>query len=136
MDKLTSKEHDIKQYSTLALAYIGDSVYELMVREHLLQKGNKQPAKLHEDVIKKVNASAQAKAVKKIEPYFTETEEEIFKRGKNATPKHIPKSADKKNYQKATGLETLWGYLYLTGNLDRLNKLFIIIFEENITEEK
>ena len=130
MNNILDIEHDIKQYSTLTLAYIGDSVYELMMREYLLSGGNCRPAKLHEKAIKMVNASAQAKAVLVIMDKLTENEISIFKRGKNAHPKHVAKSATISEYHMATGFETLWGYIYLCKNIKRLNELFNIICTE------
>ena len=120
--------HSAAQYSPLALAYLGDSVYELNVREHLLLKANKSNGKLHTEALKYVSASAQAKFFEKISPILTEDELTVFKRGRNshASPH---KNSDVGEYKTATGLETLIGYLYLSGQSDRLTEIFNIIFE-------
>ena len=117
------------QYSPLALAYLGDSVYELHVREHLLLKANKSNGKLHTDALKYVSASAQAKFFEKISSILTEDELTVFKRGRNSNASPH-KNSDVGEYKTATGLETLIGYLYLSGQNDRLAEIFNIIFKE------
>lgn len=108
----------------LVLAYIGDSVYELYIREHLLFKGkDKKAHKLHVEAISYVKAQGQSDIIKKIEEKLTDEELEIFKRGRNAKSKTSPKNADIIDYRMATGFEALIGYLYLTGRKERLMEL-------------
>ena len=117
--------------SNLGLAHIGDGVYELMVRSYLCSKGNQTVKTLHRDSIRMVNAYTQAAVAGKLLPELTESEMGYFRRGKNAHTHAAPKSATPQEYAKATGLETLFGALYLSGKLDRLNELFHLIVEEN-----
>ena len=117
------------QYSPLALAYLGDCVYELNVREHLLLKANKSNGKLHTEALQYVSASAQATFYKKILETLTDEELAVFKRGRNSNASPH-KNSDVGEYKAATGLETLIGYLYLSGQNERLAQLFKIIFEE------
>lgn len=107
------------QYSPLTLAYLGDCVYELYVRSHLLQKGNAPINILHKRATKFVKASAQAEFFCKIEDKLTEKEKDIYKRGRNAKSRP-PKNADMMEYKIATGLEALIGYLYLSNAEERL----------------
>lgn len=113
-----------KELSTLSLAYIGDAVFELMVRTELMSKYNTTAGKLHQKAKKIVNAKAQAEMYFRIEKEFTETEAAVFKRGRNAKSATVPKNASLIDYRHATGLEAVFGYLYLTGNFERL-KFFI-----------
>lgn len=117
-----------KQLSPLTLAYIGDAVYELMVREHLLISG-KGPAGMHKTAVGLVCACAQCGAAESILPILTEAERSLYLRGRNAKAQSMPKNADVEHYRKATGLECLWGYLYLTGNTDRLKFLFSAVLK-------
>lgn len=117
------------QYSPLALAYLGDCVYELNVRERLLHKANKSNGKLHAEALQYVSASAQADFCKKILEILTDEELAVFKRGRNSNASPH-KNSDVGEYKAATGLETLIGYLYLSGQNERLAQLFKIIFEE------
>ena len=117
-------------YNSLTLAFLGDAVYSLMVRERLV-KGSSLPAgKLHKLSADSVNALAQSEAVKRIIPLLTEEENDVFRRGRNAHPHHTPKNQSGGDYHYATGLEALFGWLYLEGKTDRLNELFEIINEE------
>lgn len=111
----------------LTLAFFGDSVYEVLVREQIVKKGNLPVDKLHKAAVKMVNAGFQAAAYDYILPLLTEEEAEMAKRGRNATGNHVPRSASAKDYRKATGLEALFGYLYLADLHDRMNELFCII---------
>ncbi len=124
---LTSSE--AKQYSPLALAFLGDSVYEIMMRDALLRYANMPAAQLHSLKIQKVCAAYQAKAVELLLPYFTEEETAVYKRGRNATGASVPKNGNAADYHKATGLESLFGYLHLTGSSSRLQELFDIIYQ-------
>lgn len=120
---------DAKQYSPLALAFLGDSVYEIMVREYVLLSANMPASKLHSLKIKRVCAAYQAAAIDMIMPELTEEEIAIYKRGRNATGNSVPKNGNAADYHKATGFESLFGYLYLTGEDQRLQTLFDIIIQ-------
>ena len=121
---------EVNAVSNLGLAHIGDGVYELLCRSYLCCKGGKTVKNLHKDSVAMVKAPAQAKFAEKILPHLTEQEQDWFRRGKNAHTHAAPKSATPQEYAKATGLETLFGALYLSGQTDRLNELFHIIVEE------
>lgn len=114
----------MRSYSPLALAFIGDGVFELMVREYIACKGNCSVKKLNAQKVKFVCCDAQAEAVNVIEPMLTEEEADVLRRGRNAHPGHIPKNADPAVYHKATALEALFGYLYLKGEIQRIRTLF------------
>ena len=120
----------LQSMSVLGLAHIGDGVYELMCRAYLCDKGDKTVLKLHKDTIDMVKAPAQAKYMDKLLPHLTEEEQGYYRRGKNTHTHASPKSATKQEYAKATGLETLFGALYLLGRNDRLNELFNIMITE------
>lgn len=107
------------QYSPLALAYLGDCVYELFVRTYLLKDTNLQVNKLHKTAVKMVNAKAQSDLYQKVKDILTEEELAVYKRGRN-TNSHPPKNADLIDYKSATGMEALIGYLYLKGNSKRI----------------
>ena len=107
------------QYSPLALAYLGDCVYELFVRTYLLKDTNLQVNKLHKTAVKMVNAKAQSDLFQKVKDSLTEEEMAVYKRGRN-TNSHPPKNADLIDYKSATGMEALIGYLYLKGNSKRI----------------
>ncbi len=110
------------QYSPLALAYLGDAVYELFVRTYLLKDLNMPVQKLHKAAIGMVNAKAQSDLYQKIKDILTEEETAVYKRGRN-TNSHPPKNADLIDYKSATGIEALIGYLYLKGDSDRILEL-------------
>ena len=120
----------IDAISNLGLAHIGDGVYELMCRSYLCAKGNQTVKTLHRDSVALVKAPAQARFADKLKPHLTEEEYAYFRRGKNAHTHAAPKSASRQEYAKATGLETLFGALYLLGRKDRVNALFCICMEE------
>ncbi|MDP4181933.1 MAG: Mini-ribonuclease 3 [Bacillota bacterium] len=111
---------DIKEYSPLVLAYIGDSVYEIFIRTLLVSKGNAPVYKLHKQSVAFVKAKAQSDILHSIMNNLTEEEQEIARRGRNAKSGTIPKNADVAEYKYATGFESLLGYLYLEKNYDRL----------------
>ena len=119
---------DPSQYSPLALAYLGDAVYELIVRERVLAEGNRQVNKLHKESTKYVNAGAQADLMMKIEDRLTDEEKAIYKRGRNANAHAAPKNQDVIAYRKSTGFEALIGWLYLRGDMDRIQELINIDF--------
>ena len=114
----------------LGLAHVGDAVYEILVRTRLLTGGLTTGAHLHKDTIAIVCAPAQAKAADKLLPHLTEEEEGYYRRGRNATVKNIPKNATHAQYSRATGLEALFGALYLLGRQERLLELFDLAMEE------
>lgn len=115
---------DVNAMTNLALAHLGDGVYELLVRSYLCTRGDKTVLKLHNDTVSLVKAPAQAKMLDKILPVLTEEEQDFYRRGKNSHTHAAPKSASPKEYAKATGLECLFGALYLLGRTERLNELF------------
>ena len=117
------------QLSPLNLAFIGDCVFSLMVRENLITEANRPVNDLHKESVKLVNASKQAQFIDLILPHLTETEIGIYKRGRNAHTSNSSKSSTVEEYHKATGFEALFGYLYLKGEYDRLRQLFEIICE-------
>ena len=114
---------DTKELNPLQLAYIGDTIHDLYVRSMLLSRGMAVGA-MHRQAVKMVSAYAQARMLEAIEPEMTEAEADIARRGRNSQAKHAaPKNADPADYAHATGLEALWGYLYLTGQHQRLDEL-------------
>lgn len=116
--------------STLGLAHLGDGVYEVMVRSWLTLHGTAKAKDLHRATVKYVAAPAQAERFERIQPLLTEEEACVFRRGRNTAPHSIPKSASRAQYQAATGLEALFGWLYLQGRTERLNELFSAMMEE------
>lgn len=131
MERLLDFDCDPNQLSPLALAFVGDAVYDLFVREKLVCQANRSANKLHRCAVGSVSAAAQAKACEKILPMLSEKEETVFKRGRNAHTNHLPKNGNPRDYHYATAMETLFGYLYLSGELERLRELFAVINEEN-----
>ncbi|HYE82495.1 MAG TPA: Mini-ribonuclease 3 [Clostridia bacterium] len=115
-----SKASDIRMLNPLVLAYVGDSVYDTFVRTLLVSGGFGQVAKLHKMAIGFVKAKAQADILEKIAVMLTADEQDIVRRGRNTKSATVPKNADLSDYRHATGFEALIGYLYLTGQLDRL----------------
>lgn len=124
----TIEKHDVNQYSPLTLAFLGDAVYEQLVRERLVLTANMPVKKLHSAAVERVRAAYQSKAVEEITPFLTEEETAVLKRGRNATGNTVPKSSDPLTYRRATALETLFGYLKLTENYERMVELFDIIW--------
>ena len=125
MERLYPKDVDVRTVSPLALAFVGDGVYEMMVRERLVCLANRPPRELHREAVKLVRAEAQAEAMERLMPILTEKEEAVYKRGRNA---HTARNSDE--YHRATGLETLFGYLYLSGDIARVRELFDIAMGE------
>jgi len=116
--------------SSLALAHMGDGVYELMVRSYLCLHGRSTNKGLHKAAVGYVSAPAQSAAVEVILPLLTTEEEEVFRRGRNASPHTIPAHAKREDYARATALEALFGWLWLRGETGRLNALFEKIMED------
>ena len=121
---------EIDAISNIGLAHMGDCVYEILVRAHLCAQGRKTVQQLHQQTIQMVKATFQARFVDKMLPILTEEELTYYRRGKNAHPHGIPKSATPAEYTKATGLEALFGYLFLSGQKDRANEIFQIVMKE------
>lgn len=117
-------QKDIDAISNLGLAHMGDGVWELLCRSYLCSKGEKTVAQLHRDTIALVKAPAQAEFAEKLLPLLTEQEAAYYRRGKNSHVHAVPKGATPAQYAKATGLEALFGALYLAGQTERLNELF------------
>ena len=115
---------DLREISTPALAYLGDCVLELCVREHLVAIGLSTSGHLNEAALQYVRASAQAEAMKRILPMLSETEDAYFRRGRNIGHTNVPKRATVSEYRIATGMEVLFGYLHVSGQKDRINELF------------
>lgn len=116
--------------SNLGLAHVGDGVYELLCRTWLCSRGSQTVLNLHRKTVELVKAPAQARFADILKPHLTEEELSYFRRGKNAHTHAAPGAATRQEYAKATGLETLFGALYLLGRRERLNALFAIIMEE------
>lgn len=115
--------------SNLGLAHIGDGVYELLCRSYLCTQGNVTVKNLHKQSVELVRAPVQAKFADILLPHLTEEEQDYFRRGKNAHSHAAPKGATPQEYAKATGLETLFGALFLSGQTQRLNQLFALMLE-------
>lgn len=127
MDSLLSCDFDLRQISPLTLSFIGDGVYDLMVREYIISLANRPVGKLNNRKISVVNCCFQAKCATALLPYLTEDEKVIYNRGKNANVHSVPKNASRSDYHSATGLEALFGYLYIKKDIARLRELFNII---------
>ena len=119
-EKLKLPEADLREYSPLVLAYIGDDIFDLIVRTMLVRQKNCQVQKLHRQASLLVKASAQAAMIEKIMPLLTEEESAVYRRGHNAKPHTKAKNATHSDYHKATGLEALMGYLYLKKDMTRI----------------
>lgn len=119
----------IKQLSPLVLAFVGDSVFDLFIRSRLAMKKNESPHKMHIRATSYVKAEAQGKIALFLYDMLDDEEKKIFKRGRNSNPATVPKNADMIDYRHATAFETVLGYLYLTGNYERLNRLMNIAAE-------
>ncbi len=124
----TDKKINPKEYSPLPLAYIGDSVYDLFIRTKVIEQGNRHVTDLHKASVKFVKAHSQAESVHTIEDRLTEDEVRVLKWGRNAKS-NPPKNADVTDYRYATGFETLLGYLYLEGNMDRLKEIMNMAYD-------
>ena len=116
--------------SSLGLAHLGDSVFEVMVRSWLVLHGKAKAKDLHRATVRYVAAPAQAAAVERLLPLLTQEEADVYRRGRNTAPHSVPRAASRGDYQAATGLEALFGWLYLQGRTERLNELFEVIMAE------
>ena len=121
---------DIREISTPALAYLGDCVIELCVRQMLVERGLSTSAHLNAAALDYVRAPAQAEAMKRLAEHLTEEEAAFFRRGRNMGHSSVPKRATVSEYRAATGMEVLFGYLHLSGQLDRINELFRLAYPE------
>ena len=124
MSKLINEKSNPKQLSPLTLAFLGDGVYDLFVRQFLVDKGQRPVGELNKIKVDLVNCKSQAVFAKKLIPMLMEEELSVYKRGRNASPKCTPKNGSVGDYHSATGLEALFGYLYLSGEDKRLEQLF------------
>ena len=122
---------EVNAISNLGLAHMGDCVFEILCRAYLCTRGDKTVDKLHRDTINMVKASSQAKFVDKLLPLLTEEELAYYRRGKNSHVHAVPKSATPAQYAKATGVEALFGYLFLSGQKERANEIFNLVMENN-----
>ena len=127
---LSAGQGQVGQISSLGLAYLGDGVYELMVRAYLCLRGKATNKGLHRAALDYVAAPAQARRVQKILPLLTAEEQDVFRRWRNSHTAAIPKGASVAEYHTATALEALFGWLYLRGETERLNQLFTLMMEE------
>ena len=123
-------EGEINRFSNLSLAHIGDGVFELLCRSYLCRRGAQNVGSLHRDTVNLVKATAQAAFADKMLSLLTETELSYYRRGKNAHVHAVPKGASPADYQKATGLEAMFGYLHLSGQDNRANEIFCTVMEE------
>ena len=120
---INKKEEEINQMSPLVWAYVGDCVYELFIRTHLVDTTKLNPHKLHIEAIKYVKAGAQAKILQELNDKLTDEEKDIVRRARNANNHHLPKNSNVQEYMYATAFEGLIGYLYLTKQDDRIKEL-------------
>lgn len=127
MNSLIEKTADVSSLSPLTLAFVGDTVFDLLIRSELVCEANRPVNALHTMASKKVCAAAQAESMRKILPVLTEDETAVFKRGRNAHTGGIPKHASSADYHYATGLESLFGWLYLRGETERIKELYAIM---------
>ena len=125
---------NLREISTPALAYLGDSVLELCVRRHLVESGLSTSAHLNRAALEYVRAGAQAEAMKRLLPILTEEESACFRRGRNIGHTNTPKNATVGEYRTATGMEVLFGYLFLSGRKERIDELFRIAYSLADTE--
>ncbi len=123
------EENKLREISAAALAYLGDSVIEIRVREHLVNEGYSSSARLNEMALDFVRAPMQAKAMEKILPLLTEEEEAVFRRGRNIGHTAKPRSSTIAEYRSATGMEALFGYLHLKGERSRIEELFALAYD-------
>lgn len=127
MERFLDTPCDLKSFSPLTLAFVGDAVFELFVRERLVCRGNCPVNALHHESVRQVCCTAQAADCARLAPLLTEEEAAVLRRGRNAHVGHVPKNASVADYHAATGLEALFGYLYLAGRLSRLRELFCVL---------
>lgn len=134
MERFYNADCDPKQQGPLALAFIGDAVFELFVRERLVCRARRPVSELHREAVEQVCARAQAGFVRLLLPILSEEELDILRRGRNAHSNHVPKNAEPADYHAATAFEALFGYLYLCGRTERLRELFGLVCGEKSRE--
>ena len=117
--------------SPITLAFVGDAVYSLIVREELALTSNKKANELHKICADTVSAVSQCEAIKSIMENLSEEEKEVFRRGRNAATSHTPKNASSRDYHYATGFETLLGWLYLSRKYDRIKEIYSLICQKS-----
>lgn len=122
-EQFAIEEADIKTYSPLTLAYIGDGIYDLVIRSVVVDRGNTKAAKLHQTTSQLVKAHAQSEMMNAILPLLTEEEADVYRRGRNAKSPTMAKNATMSDYRRATGFEALMGYLYLKDEFGRIVEL-------------
>ena len=131
-----SKKIDPRELSPLALAFVGDSVLELLVRQRLVEHHRHSAGKLHAEKVKNASAKAQFREEQLLEPPFTEDELAVFKRGRNASKASGAKHASPEEYRASTGFECLLGWLYLNGQLARVHQLFEVLWQQFAPTQK
>ena len=124
MEKMPAQKIDLREISPLALAFVGDSVLELLVRQRLVEYHRMAPGRLNAEKVKYVSARAQFREEQLLEPLFTTEEMDVFKRGRNASRTAVSKHATPEEYRASTGFECLLGWLYLRGDTARIGQLF------------
>lgn len=129
-EKFDCGEVDIRTYSPLTLAYIGDAIYDLIIRTVVVERANRSAKNLHKTVIRYVNARTQAQMIEVLEAELSEEEAAVYHRGRNAKAYTTAKNASVAEYRMATGLEALFGYLYMNGETDRLLTLVRLALEK------
>ena len=127
---------DPRMLSGLSLAFIGDAVYELVIRNYILSKGEGKVSLMHKETVKLVNADFQADVMEVLIPLLNEEEVAAFKRGRNAHSAHTPKNKSEAQYHKSTGFEALIGYLYLKKDYDRLNNILSVVLRQGESDGK
>ena len=127
--QMNRTKQQVAAISNLGLAHLGDAVYEVLCRAYLCAKGDLTVGKLHKDTVSLVRAPAQAAFADKLLPHLNEEELAWYRRGKNSHVHAVPKGATREQYAKATGVEALFGALYLSGRTDRANELFNLVME-------
>lgn len=134
MTTLSPNADNPKLLSSLNLAFVGDGVYELLVRQHLARLGSMPMGRLHRMAVAMVCAEAQSAAAQLLLPLLTPEEEAVYRRGRNSSSAGVPRHSDPAHYRRATGVEALFGWLYLAEKTQRINELFAIIVadEENL----
>ena len=130
--KMNMDKRQIDAITNLGLAHIGDGVFELLCRSYLCAQGGKTVDRLHRETVALVKAPSQAKFAEKLLPHLREEELGYYRRGKNSHVHGVPKGATPAEYAKATGLEALFGALYLSGRTERLNELFHLLMDEEL----
>lgn len=131
MEKLLDNDCVLNSMSPLTLAFIGDGVYDLLVREYLVKQANRPVGKLNSLKVDIVNCKSQAESAKMILPFLSEEEVSVYKRGRNAQTNSASKHSTLSDYHSATGLEALFGYLYLKNDAERIKELFMMIINDS-----